>query len=65
MVAKWDSHYSKHNKVHVSTTSALLVNVKFSDAGIYQAELLDAFPTQLFVIFTVTVTGKYFNGKVL
>ena len=43
----------------VPTSSTLQINnVEFNDAGIYQAELLDASPVRQFFIFEVTVFGK-------
>lgn len=39
----------------------LIINVSFSDAGIYQAELLDRSPVRQFTIFDVSVLGKHFD----
>lgn len=41
--------------------SLLIINVNFSDAGIYQAELLDRSPVRQFAIFDINVLGKHFD----
>jgi len=38
-----------------------IIDVSFSDAGIYQAELLDRSPVRQFAIFDVSVLGKHFD----
>ena len=43
-----------------ASSDLLVKNVNFSDAGIYQGELLDASPVRQFAIFDVSVVGKYF-----
>ena len=46
-----------------SSSTLQINNVEFSDAGIYQAELLDATPVRQFSIFDVTIIGKCSEKK--
>ena len=46
-----------------SSNTLQINNVEFSDAGIYQAELLDATPVRQFSIFDITVIGKCSEKK--
>ena len=48
-----------------SSNTLQINNVEFSDAGIYQAELLDATPVQQFSIFDITVIGKCSDQQII
>ena len=48
-----------------SSSTLQINNVEFSDAGIYQAELLDATPVRQFSIFDITVVGKFSEEEML
>ena len=46
-----------------SSSTLQINNVELSDAGIYQAELLDASPVRQFSIFDITVIGECSENK--